>query len=97
MTPAEASRAGQRSLEHMDRVLESCIPGALERVKGFPAGDPDQAGLSANEWLAGSMSQYYKEAARMLFNESVLWPPVSKPAVCLMLRAWLTPLDLPPQ
>jgi imidazolonepropionase-like amidohydrolase len=69
VTPAEASRAGQRSIEHMTLVLESCIPGGIEHALVSPGGD--DIGTSSPVWLANSLSNFNQEAAKKLFKEFV--------------------------
>ena len=69
ITPAEASRAGQRSIEHMTGVLESCIPGALEQAAESIS--PEKARLRMDELLNRSKSSDYREASQKLFSEFV--------------------------
>ena len=69
LTPAEASRAGQRSIEHMTLVLESCIPGAMEQAAAARGGD--QVGSTVDDWLASALSNYDAESCRKLFSEFV--------------------------
>jgi Amidohydrolase family len=68
LTPVECARAGQRSIEHMRFVLESCIPGALERrvALGY-----DQIGGGADPWLAESLTKYDSKTAQSLFKEFI--------------------------
>jgi imidazolonepropionase-like amidohydrolase len=67
VTPAEVSRAGQASIEHMQLVLESCIPGGIEHAWVAPGGD--KIGNISPVWLANSLPNYDQEAARKLFKE----------------------------
>jgi imidazolonepropionase-like amidohydrolase len=53
ISAGEASRAGQNSIEHMSLVVESCIPGALDKVKRqFSDFDkPQGIGGPSRDWL----------------------------------------------
>jgi imidazolonepropionase-like amidohydrolase len=61
VTPTEVSRAGQKSIEHMTLVLESCIPGGIEHALVSVGGD--DIGGSSPVWLANSLRHYDQEAA----------------------------------
>jgi imidazolonepropionase-like amidohydrolase len=67
VTPAEVSRAGQKSIEHLQLVLESCIPGGIEHAMVAVGGD--NIGVSSPVWLANSLPNYDQVAAQKLFKE----------------------------
>lgn len=68
ITPAEASDAGQSSIEHLSLVLESCIPGALEHV---PRLGENELGFPVDTFLARSLTTYDPGACQALFRRFV--------------------------
>lgn len=74
VTPLEAARAGQRSIEHLTLLLEACIPGALE----WSAADPerDSMALLVDGRLAGALERFDVRRAEELFavlREHAVW------------------------
>ena len=65
VTPAEAVDAGQRAIDHLTLVLESCVPGALERAAA--GWRTESMLLLADERLAASLDRYDAAACDRLF------------------------------
>lgn len=65
LSPLEAVAAGQRTIEHLTLVLESCIPGTLAWVAADTT--RDAMGLLADGRLAASLDRYDAAACGQLF------------------------------
>ncbi len=65
LSPAHVVTAGQRTIEHLTLVLESCMPGALARAAADTA--RDAMGLLSDGWLAARLDRYDAVACRELF------------------------------
>ena len=66
VTPAEASDAGQRSIEHLWLVLESCIPGALDQVVAL---SDNQIGVPVDRGLVELLPKFDRQACDRLFSK----------------------------
>lgn len=66
LAPAEVVAAGQRTIEHLTLVLESCIPGALQWVAADSS--RDAMGLLADGRLAAALPHYDEPTCRALFE-----------------------------
>ena len=66
VTPAEASDAGQKSIEHLWLVLESCIPGALGKAVEL---SDNQIGLPVERGLVELLPKYDSKACASLFSK----------------------------
>jgi imidazolonepropionase-like amidohydrolase len=66
LSPVEVARAGQRTIEHLTLVLESCIPGTLDWVKLDPSAD--SLSLLADGRLAASLDRYDAAACQAVFR-----------------------------
>jgi len=66
LSPMDVARAGQRTIEHLTLVLESCIPGTLDWIKVDPSAD--SMGLMADGRLAASLDRFDAAACQDLFR-----------------------------
>lgn len=66
LSPREIALAGQRTIEHLTLVLESCIPGTLAWVAADPS--RDAMALLADGRLAASLARYDASTCRALFD-----------------------------
>lgn len=65
-TPIEAVEGGQRAIDHLTLVLESCIPGALAWTHAQP--DADSMALLTDGRLAAALDRYDEVACNALFK-----------------------------
>ncbi len=65
-TPIEAVTGGQRAIDHLTLVLESCIPGALAWTHAQP--EADSMSLLTNGRLAAALSHYDEATCTALFK-----------------------------
>lgn len=66
-SPARAATLGQRSIEHLTLVLETCIPGAIERANQNARGDSME--LLTDGWLSSRLASFSAPACAVLFEE----------------------------
>ena len=66
LSPGEVAIAGQRTIEHLTLVLESCIPGTLAWVAADTS--RDAMGLLADGRLAASLARYDAPTCGALFD-----------------------------
>lgn len=68
-SPMEAVAGGQRAIDHLTLVLESCIPGALAWTHARP--DADSLALLTDGRLAAALDRYDEAACNALFERFV--------------------------
>ncbi|HEX7707988.1 MAG TPA: amidohydrolase family protein [Thermoanaerobaculia bacterium] len=68
-SPAEALERGQRTIEHLTLVLESCIPGTLDWIHETPG--RDSMALLTDGRLAATLDRYDEEICKALFARFV--------------------------
>jgi imidazolonepropionase-like amidohydrolase len=67
-SPEEAVAGGQRAIDHLTLVLESCIPGALDWTHAAAGPDADSMALLADGRLAAALDRYDDAACHALFR-----------------------------
>jgi imidazolonepropionase-like amidohydrolase len=65
-SPADALAGGQRAIDHLTMVLESCVPGALEWTHAGAEGD--SMGLLLDGRLAAALGTYDTAACNAMFK-----------------------------
>lgn len=67
-SPVEAVEGGQRAIDHLTMVLESCIPGALAWTHADAGADAESMTLLADGRLAAALDRYDAVACNALFE-----------------------------
>ena len=67
-SPLESVAGGQRAIDHLTLVLESCIPGALEWTHAEADDDADSMALITDGRLAAALDRYDAAACNALFK-----------------------------
>jgi cytosine/adenosine deaminase-related metal-dependent hydrolase len=91
LSPGEVAIAGQRTIEHLTLVLESCIPGTLAWVAADTS--RDAMGLLADGRLAASLARYHAPTCGALFDtlaKAAVW---QVPTLVQLRGAFLAPGD----
>lgn len=70
-TPTEAVAAGQRAIDHLTLVLESCVPGALGWTHAAAGPDADSMALLTDGRLASALQGYDAAACDAQFRRFV--------------------------
>ncbi len=90
ISPLEAVAAGQRTIEHLTLVLESCIPGLLASIAADSSGD--SMSLLADGRLAAALVRYDARRCRELFD-TLATRSVWQVPTLVQLRGAFLPLD----
>lgn len=91
LSPGEVASAGQRTIEHLTLVLESCIPGTLEWVAADTG--RDAMGLLADGRLAASLDRYDARHCAALFDTLASDGVWQVPTLVQLRGAFLAPTD----
>ncbi|MBL8986065.1 MAG: amidohydrolase family protein [Gemmatimonadetes bacterium] len=92
ISPLEAVAAGQRTIEHLTLVLESCIPGMLATIAADSS--RDSMTLLADGRLAASLARYDARRCGELFD-TLATRSVWQVPTLVQLRGAFLPLDDP--
>ena len=68
-SPMDAVAGGQRAIDHLTLVLESCIPGALDWTHAHS--DADSLALLTDGWIAAALVRYDTATCNALFERFV--------------------------
>jgi hypothetical protein len=91
LSPGQVAMAGQRAVEHLTLVLESCIPGTLDWVAADTS--RDAMALVADGRLAASFERYDARACRALFDTLAVRTVWQVPTLVQLRGAFLAPDD----
>lgn len=91
LSPGEVAMAGQRTIEHLTLVLESCIPGTLAWVAADTS--RDAMGLLADGRLAASLGRYDARACGALFDTLATAGVWQVPTLVQLRGAFVDPGD----
>jgi imidazolonepropionase-like amidohydrolase len=91
LSPGEVAMAGQRTVEHLTLVLESCIPGTLAWVAADTT--RDAMALLADGRLAASLARFDDRACRALFDTLAVRSVWQVPTLVQLRGAFLAPDD----
>lgn len=91
LSPGEVASAGQRTIEHLTLVLESCIPGTLDWVAADTS--RDAMGLLVDGRLAGALANYDAGHCVALFDTLATAGVWQVPTLVQLRGAFLPPGD----